>query len=69
MSFLTLHNVSLKLDTVQILKDVSLDLEKGKVTGIIGPSGSGKTTLLKTIAGYYAPDSGKLSGEIIKEQR
>jgi branched-chain amino acid transport system ATP-binding protein len=37
---------------------VSLEIEKGSVSGLIGPNGSGKTTLFNTIAGIYKPDSG-----------
>jgi putative ABC transport system ATP-binding protein len=40
------------------LDDVSLELDRGQITGIFGPSGSGKTTLLRIAAGLEAPDSG-----------
>lgn len=40
------------------LKDISLDIPKGEILGIIGKNGSGKSTLLNTVGGIFAPDSG-----------
>ncbi|MDH3611078.1 MAG: ATP-binding cassette domain-containing protein [Nitrosopumilus sp.] len=45
------------------VSDVSFDVSKGEILGIIGLNGSGKTTLLRLIAGIYEPDSGKISIE------
>ena len=42
----------------QVLKNVSLQLEKGKIHGIIGRNGSGKTVLMKCICGFLQPTSG-----------
>lgn len=42
------------------LKDVSFQVEKGEVFGIIGRNGSGKSTLLKVISGIYKPCEGKV---------
>ncbi|MGI9378599.1 MAG: ABC transporter ATP-binding protein [Methyloligellaceae bacterium] len=52
-------------------KDVSMEVEKGKITGLIGPNGSGKTTLFNSIVGYHPIDSGsiKFSGEEISKKR
>ena len=40
-----------------------LDIEPGRIHGIIGPNGCGKTVLLKTIAGIYKPDQGRIDYE------
>lgn len=43
-----------------ILKDVSLNLESGKILAIVGPSGGGKSTLLRIISGLEDPESGSI---------
>ncbi|OGU14394.1 MAG: copper ABC transporter ATP-binding protein [Ignavibacteria bacterium GWB2_35_12] len=45
---------------LHVLKNINLEIEKGKITAIIGPNGSGKTTLIKIILGLMKPDSGKI---------
>lgn len=48
------------------LADVSFALERGRTISIVGPSGSGKTTLLRLLAGFEAPQHGRLEigGEV-----
>jgi ABC-type polysaccharide/polyol phosphate transport system ATPase subunit len=45
---------------ITVLDNISFNVKKGEVLGIIGLNGSGKTTLLRLIAGIYKPDSGKI---------
>lgn len=44
----------------QATKDVSFDIEKGRLIGLLGPSGGGKTTILRMLAGLEEPDSGEI---------
>ncbi len=69
---LELRNINVAFDgdngsSKEILKDVSLSLEPGKLYGITGPNGGGKTSLAKVIMGIYTPNSGQviLDGEDI----
>ena len=49
--------------TVPVLQDINLLLERGEFVALMGPSGSGKSTLLNLIAGIDTPDSGRLEVE------
>jgi ABC-2 type transport system ATP-binding protein len=42
-----------------VVQDVSIQVEKGKITGFLGPNGSGKTTTLRMLCGLLTPDSGE----------
>lgn len=52
------EQVSFSYDGKQVLKDISLVVEKGDFLGLIGPNGSGKSTLLKLLLGLLKPASG-----------
>jgi phospholipid/cholesterol/gamma-HCH transport system ATP-binding protein len=48
---------------LQVLRGLTLDIERGKVVAILGGSGSGKSTLLKLIGGQLYPESGTVTVE------
>jgi branched-chain amino acid transport system ATP-binding protein len=54
------ENISLNIGGLHILRDVSLEIEKGEITSIIGPNGAGKTTLFNVITGRISPTNGKV---------
>lgn len=68
MSLLQVNDITAGYQTgIDILKDLSLQVEPESVTIIIGPNGAGKSTLLKTIYGFLHPRSGNIlydGGEI-----
>lgn len=47
--------------SVEALKDVTFDLDSGRILTLLGPSGCGKTTLLNIIAGFLSPTSGSIA--------
>jgi branched-chain amino acid transport system ATP-binding protein len=62
------HEVSLRISGVGMrfgglwaLSEVSFDVERGSVVGLIGPNGSGKTTLMNVISGVYKPTTGAVT--------
>lgn len=61
MALLETRDLSSGYGEVQILWDVSLSLEKGKLTTLVGSNGVGKTTLLRTVMGLVKPWRGTIS--------
>ena len=61
MALLEIQNVSSGYGEVQILWDVSLKLERGKLTALVGSNGVGKTTLLRTVMGLLRPSQGAIT--------
>jgi len=53
-----IQNLSKKYYSKTVLRGVTLNLEKGKVLGVLGPNGSGKTTLIKILVGLVKQYSG-----------
>ena len=49
-----------KVEVFEAVKNVSFEVEKGKILGIIGKNGSGKSTMLRALAGIFSPDSGTI---------
>ena len=61
MAVLQVQNIEKHFGRVQVLQDISFDLEEGQTLAIIGSSGSGKTTLLRCLNFLESPDGGKIS--------
>ncbi|HEV3087649.1 MAG TPA: ABC transporter ATP-binding protein [Candidatus Elarobacter sp.] len=53
-------NVGMRFGGLWALSEVSFDVERGSVVGLIGPNGSGKTTLMNVISGVYKPTTGEV---------
>lgn len=49
-----------KAEVFEALKNVSFQIEKGEIIGLIGKNGSGKSTLLRAVAGIFSPNSGSV---------
>ncbi|HOI24528.1 MAG TPA: ABC transporter ATP-binding protein [Caldisericia bacterium] len=60
MTKLFAEKLSKTLDGLEILQNISLEVETGSVTSIIGPSGCGKSTFLHLLAGLISPDQGRV---------
>lgn len=58
MELLRIENLNKKYYNKTALNNVSINLEQGKIYGLLGPNGSGKTTLMKVIAGLHKQTSG-----------
>ena len=61
MSVLEMNNIQKHFGDLEVLKDISLSVNKGEVLSIIGPSGSGKSTLLRFAVNLEKIDGGKIT--------
>ena len=57
---LSVRNITKEFDKVKVLDNVSFDLRRGEIMGLIGENGAGKSTLIKIITGIYSTTSGTL---------
>jgi len=60
MPLLSTAGITLTLGGQHILKDLSLEIEKGEIVGLIGPNGSGKTTFFNVLSGFLKPSQGSI---------
>lgn len=67
MSYIEINNLSKIIKGREVLKNISLSLEKGKIYGFFGRNGSGKTMLFRAIAGLITPTEGevRVAGKVI----
>ena len=57
---ISLRDVTKSFGTHTVLKDITFDIPRGKITSVMGPSGTGKSVLLKNIIGLLRPDAGEI---------
>ena len=63
MNIIEIRNLSKSFGDKKVLNDISFDVKKGEIYGIVGKNGAGKSTLLKCILGLIPSYDGKISGE------
>ena len=61
MAVLEVKNLSKSFGDLQVLRDISFNVEEGQVVSVIGPSGSGKSTLLRCVNQLERADSGEIN--------
>ena len=66
MKLLEINNLNKSFDNKEILKDINLSIQRGKIIGLLGKNGVGKTTLIKIINDLLTPTSGEI---LIKGQK
>ncbi|TIL86935.1 MAG: sugar ABC transporter ATP-binding protein [Mesorhizobium sp.] len=66
MPVLEVRHVSKNFGAIQALSDVSFQVERGEVVGLMGDNGAGKSTVVKTVAGNFPPSDGEIvvDGEV-----
>ncbi|MCI4349092.1 MAG: ATP-binding cassette domain-containing protein, partial [Thermoplasmata archaeon] len=57
---LSVHALSTSWGRTPVLRDISLEVQRGEFVVLMGPNGSGKTTLLRSIAGFQRSDAGSI---------
>lgn len=70
MEYIKFQSINKKFGENHVLKDINLDIEKGKLVTLLGPSGCGKSTLLRCLSGLEQVSDGKiyLDGQDITEK-
>lgn len=61
MSYIEFQNVTKTLNKKQVLNHIQLQLDKGKIYGLVGANGSGKTMLMRALCGFIKLDEGTIS--------
>ncbi|HUH95970.1 MAG TPA: ABC transporter ATP-binding protein [Anaerolineales bacterium] len=58
--FLEIEHLTMRFGGLVAVNDFSVNVQKGKIHGLIGPNGSGKTTIFNVLSGYYKPTAGRI---------
>jgi branched-chain amino acid transport system ATP-binding protein len=58
---LAAHGISVRLGGIQILRELSLEVERGERRAIVGPNGAGKTTMFNVLTGVLTPQAGRVA--------
>lgn len=64
MAIIKLKNIKLTINRQEILRDINLELQKGKITTLIGPNGGGKTSLARIVTGVINATSGEVQKDV-----
>mgnify|MGYP001426684621 FL=1 len=57
---LAVKDISMSFEKRQILKDLSFEIHKGSIVGMLGPNGVGKSTIINLVCGLISPDKGDI---------
>jgi len=55
-----LEGIAHRYGATEVLRDVSLDIDSGRIVCLVGPSGCGKSTLLRLMGGLERPSEGRV---------
>ena len=65
-TILSLKNISLSFQNIQILENISFEINQGEIFGMLGPNGVGKSTIFNLVTGLIKPDKGDI---FIKDEK
>jgi len=59
-AILRVESISISFDGIEVLHNISMEVNRGEIVGLIGPNGAGKSVFLNCINGFYRPDRGRI---------